>query len=193
MPPPGCRKALSTSPHTVRPQPDRLPAHRRGADRPVQLAAGPPSRRPVHPPDRRHRPAAACRGGRRHDPRRLPLDRASTGTKGPRSAGRSALITSRSGPRPYRRAAERLLASGHAYRDYSTDSERAAEKAAAEREKRAYRFRRKPLTDAEAAQFEAEGRPFALRFQVPPGRTLVLHDLIKGDVEFSRPTRSATS
>ena len=50
----------------------------------------------------------------------------------------------------------------------------------------AYRFRRKQLTDAEqAAQLEAEGRPFALRFQVPPGRTLVLHDLIKGDVEFS--------
>ena len=41
------------------------------------------------------------------------------------------------------------------------------------------------LSDAEAAQFEAEGRPFALRFQVPPGRTLVLHDLIKGDVEFA--------
>ena len=35
------------------------------------------------------------------------------------------------------------------------------------------------------AQFEAEGRPFALRFQVPPGRKLVLHDLIKGDVEFA--------
>src|SRR5262249_60407482 len=34
-------------------------------------------------------------------------------------------------------------------------------------------------------RFEAEGRPFALRFEVPPGRTLVLHDLIKGDVEFA--------
>ena len=28
--------------HAIRPQPDRLPAHRRGADGPVQLAAGPP-------------------------------------------------------------------------------------------------------------------------------------------------------
>ena len=78
-----------------------------------------------------------------------------------------------------------LLSSGHVYRDYSTDAERAAEKAAAERDKRAYRFRRKQLTLEQAAQLEAEGRPFALRFQVPPGRTLVLHDLIKGDVEFS--------
>ncbi|MGP0066511.1 MAG: glutamate--tRNA ligase [Isosphaeraceae bacterium] len=85
----------------------------------------------------------------------------------------------------YRLAAERLLASGHVYRDYSTEQERAAEKAVADREKRAYRFRRKPITDAETAQFEAEGRPYALRFQVPAGRTLVVHDLIKGDVAFS--------
>lgn len=85
----------------------------------------------------------------------------------------------------YRRASARLLESGHVYRDYSTDAERAADKQAAEREKRAYRFRRKELSDRLAAQFEAEARPHALRFQVPPGRTLVLHDLIKGDVEFS--------
>ncbi len=85
----------------------------------------------------------------------------------------------------YRRAADRLLESGHVYRDYSTEAERDAEKKAADREKRAYRFRRKPLSDQEAAQFEAEGRPFALRFQVPAERTLVLHDLIKGDVESS--------
>jgi glutamyl-tRNA synthetase len=85
----------------------------------------------------------------------------------------------------YRKAAARLLESGHVYRDYSTDAERAAEKSAAEREKRAYRFRRKELSAQQAIQFEAEGRPHALRFQVPPGRMLVLHDLIKGDVEFS--------
>jgi glutamyl-tRNA synthetase len=85
----------------------------------------------------------------------------------------------------YRNAAERLVQSGHVYKDYSTESERTADRAAAEREKRAYRFRRLPITDEEAARFEAEGRPFALRFQVPPGRTLVLHDLIKGDVEFA--------
>jgi len=85
----------------------------------------------------------------------------------------------------YRGAAERLLASGHVYRDYSTEAERAPDKIAAEREKRAYRFRRKPLSDQMVAQLEAERRPFALRFQVPPARTLVLHDLIKGDVTIS--------
>src|SRR6516162_5799817 len=45
----------------------------------------------------------------------------------------------------YRKAVESLVASGHVYRDYSTEPERAAEKAAADAAKRAYRFRRKPL------------------------------------------------
>ena len=89
--------------------------------------------------------------------------------KGRKSAGRSALITSLNAADRYRRAADQLLASGHVYRDYSTDSERAADKNAAQREKRAYRFRRKELSAQEAAQFEAEGRPFALRFAGPPG------------------------
>src|SRR5919107_2216137 len=74
----------------------------------------------------------------------------------------------------YRRAAAALVASGHVYRDYSTEAERAAEKAAAERAKVAYRFRGTPPTDKQVARFEAEGRPFALRFRVPLGRTLVV-------------------
>ncbi|GAC1473941.1 MAG: glutamate--tRNA ligase [Isosphaeraceae bacterium] len=83
----------------------------------------------------------------------------------------------------YREAAEALVASGVAYRDYSTESERGIERAAAEKAKRAYRFRRTPLSDEDRARYEAEGRPYALRFEVPSGRTLVVHDLIKGDVE----------
>jgi glutamyl-tRNA synthetase len=85
----------------------------------------------------------------------------------------------------YRAAAERLIASGSVYRDYSTEAERAAEKAIADREKRAFRYRGTPPTPEEIARFDAEGRPYALRFQVPLGRVLVLHDLIKGDVSFS--------
>ena len=83
----------------------------------------------------------------------------------------------------YAAAAARLLAGGHAYRDYSTDHQRAADKLAAEKAKQAYRFRRPEVSDADLAAFEAEGRPFALRFAVPPGRTLVVRDAIKGDVE----------
>ena len=82
----------------------------------------------------------------------------------------------------YDRAAAALVASGHAYRDYSTQEERDADRKAADAAKMAYRFREKPTSDADRARFEAEGRPFGLRFRVPPGRTLVLHDLIKGEV-----------
>lgn len=85
----------------------------------------------------------------------------------------------------YREATEKLIASGHAYRDYSTEAERAADRAAAEAEKRPYRFRRKPLTDEQVAQYEKEGRPYALRFEVPQGRTIAVDDLIKGRVEAS--------
>jgi glutamyl-tRNA synthetase len=85
----------------------------------------------------------------------------------------------------YRDAADRLVASGHVYRDYSTDAERAADKAAADAAKRAYRFRRPDWSDADLARFEAEGRPYALRFRVPTGRLLQLEDAIKGPVTFS--------
>ncbi len=85
----------------------------------------------------------------------------------------------------YRVAADALVASGHAYRDYSTEAERAADKAAADRAKVAYRFRRKPDDDARLASLDAEGRSFALRFQVPTGRTLLLPDLVKGTIEQS--------
>lgn len=84
----------------------------------------------------------------------------------------------------HKAAVERLVGSNHLYRDYSTEAERATDRAAAERAKRAYRFRRKDYSESELRQFEAEGRPFAWRFAVPRGRTLVLHDLIKGDVSF---------
>jgi len=83
----------------------------------------------------------------------------------------------------YHRALQHLLDQGLVYKDFSTEDERAADKAAAEARKQPYRFRRKPIDPATLAQFEAEGRPYALRFKVPLGRTLVLEDRIKGRVE----------
>jgi glutamyl-tRNA synthetase len=82
-------------------------------------------------------------------------------------------------------ALQKLIASGHLYRDYTTEQERTVERQAAEKAKKPYRFRRKEHTDAELRQFEAEGRTYALRFAVPTGRTLVLNDLVKGTVEFA--------
>ena len=83
----------------------------------------------------------------------------------------------------YAKAAESLVASGHAYRDYTTQAERDADREAQKSHKVAYRFREKPTAEADRARFEVEGRPYGLRFRVPLGRSLVVHDLIKGDVE----------
>jgi glutamyl-tRNA synthetase len=83
----------------------------------------------------------------------------------------------------YKKAADALVASGHAYRDYTTQAERDADREAQKSHKVAYRFREKPTAEADRARYEAEGRPFGLRFRVPMGRSLVVHDLIKGDVD----------
>ncbi len=83
----------------------------------------------------------------------------------------------------YTAAAEKLVAAGHVYRDYSTESDRVAEKLAAEQAKIAYRYRGTPPTPEQIAEYDAQGRPYALRFRVPLGKTLVVQDLIKGPVE----------
>ena len=83
----------------------------------------------------------------------------------------------------YAEAAASLVASSHAYRDYSTEADRASEKLAAEKARVAFRYRGTPPTPEVIAAHDAEGRTYALRFRVPLGRTLVVHDLIKGDVE----------
>ena len=84
----------------------------------------------------------------------------------------------------YREAVDKLIAAGVVYRDYSTDAEREVGREAAKKAKQAYRFRRIEYSDADLARFEEEGRPYALRFAVPTGRTLVLNDLVKGEVSF---------
>lgn len=84
----------------------------------------------------------------------------------------------------YQAAVDKLVADGKVYRDYSTDAEREVDRDAAKKAKKAYRFRRINYSDADLARFESEGRPYALRFEVPSGRTLVLNDLVKGEVRF---------
>src|SRR4051794_36900216 len=83
--------------------------------------------------------------------------------EGPERGGRFGPYFQSQRTEHYRRAADALVATGHAYRDYSTQEERDADRRAAEAAKRAYRFRRKDLSDEESRRFEAEGRPAALR------------------------------
>jgi glutamyl-tRNA synthetase len=84
----------------------------------------------------------------------------------------------------YVEAAIKLLEAGHAYPDYMTREELDAEKKAAEAAKKAY-VHRGPHRDRPAAENVKlyRDRPTTLRFKVPPGRTVVVEDLICGRCE----------
>ncbi len=86
----------------------------------------------------------------------------------------------------YEEAAERLLASGHAYRDYARTEEVQAEREAAQREKRPFVASRRFIaeTDADARRFEADGRKAVVRLKMPREGNLVVNDLIRGPVDF---------
>ncbi|MDY0165978.1 MAG: glutamate--tRNA ligase [Thermoguttaceae bacterium] len=86
----------------------------------------------------------------------------------------------------YEEAVERLLASGHAYRDYARTEEVQAEREAAQREKRPFVYSRRFMaqSDADARRFESEGRQAVVRLMMPRDGKLVLDDLIRGRVEF---------
>jgi glutamyl-tRNA synthetase len=86
----------------------------------------------------------------------------------------------------YRAAVARLLASGHAYRDYATTEEIQAERTAAEKDKRSFLYSRKWMaaTDADAQKFEAEGRQGVVRLKMPREGQCRFSDLVRGDVAF---------
>ena len=88
----------------------------------------------------------------------------------------------------YRAAVERLVASGHAYYDYATTEEIAAERKAAVASggTGVFRYSRRWMaeTPADRARFEAEGRKGFVRLKMPSEGTLVIDDLVRGRVEF---------
>ena len=86
----------------------------------------------------------------------------------------------------HRAEVERLVARGAAYRDYATSDEIQAERETAKREKRRFLYSRRWMaeTDAEAAAFEAEGRPAIVRLQMPREGICAFRDLVRGDVAF---------
>ena len=86
----------------------------------------------------------------------------------------------------YQAAVDKLLADGTAYRDYATPEELQAEREAAQREKRTFVYSRRFMaeTPEDQARFEAEGRPGVVRLKMPREGTLVIDDLIRGQVEF---------
>jgi glutamyl-tRNA synthetase len=87
----------------------------------------------------------------------------------------------------HKAAVARLVESGHAYYDYATTEEIAAERQAASAAKEGvFRYSRRWMaeTPADRARFEAEGRKGFVRLKMPSEGTLVIDDLIRGRVEF---------
>jgi len=87
----------------------------------------------------------------------------------------------------YQEAVDRLLASGHAYRDYAAAEDMDAERKQAAAEGRPFVYSRRfaARTQEDRARFEAEGRRGVVRLAMPREDSLLLHDLVRGDVEFA--------
>lgn len=78
----------------------------------------------------------------------------------------------------YREHAARLIAAGNAYRCYCTPEELEEERLQAQREKRAYRYSRRCLTNP-----PSDRSVFAVRFKVPGGE-VAFRDMVRGEMRF---------
>ena len=87
----------------------------------------------------------------------------------------------------HRAAVARLLASGHAYRDFATTAELEAERQAAQAAGRPFLYSRRfaAFTENEATRFTAEGRASVVRLKMPREGALVIEDAVRGRVEFA--------
>jgi glutamyl-tRNA synthetase len=85
----------------------------------------------------------------------------------------------------YQAAAQRLIDSGLAYKDYS-GADFQAEREAAEKEKKQFVYSRKWMaeTEEQSAAFEAEGRKYVVRLKMPREGACDFHDHVRGDLSF---------
>ena len=81
-------------------------------------------------------------------------------------------------------AAAKLLASGHAYRDYSKPEELKELREAADKRKESFIYDRTWMAedDEAAAKFESEGRTAVVRLKMPRDGECVIQDLVRGEV-----------
>jgi glutamyl-tRNA synthetase len=86
----------------------------------------------------------------------------------------------------YDAALERLLATGHAYRDFEPAAETQRQREEAEREKRVYVSSRESLqlTPPQIAQKLSNGEPCVIRLKVPRTDRVVINDHVRGTVEW---------
>lgn len=90
----------------------------------------------------------------------------------------------------YRKYAQQLLETGHAYYCYCTPEELEAERTEAQKRGVAYKYSRRcrELTPEQRREFEVQGRKPAIRFRVPDGEIVAFDDVIRGRIE--NPTDS---
>lgn len=86
----------------------------------------------------------------------------------------------------YQQAVDRLLESGHAYRDFATPEELQAERDAAASGGQPFTYSRRWRADtpAEAQAFQAQGRAGVVRLLMPREAACEIDDLIRGRVRF---------
>lgn len=86
----------------------------------------------------------------------------------------------------YSAAAQKLLESGHAYRDYAQPEELQEQRQLAEKSGTTFVYDRRWMaeTDAQAAEFEAQGRSAVVRLKMPREGKCAFEDQIRGRVEF---------
>jgi glutamyl-tRNA synthetase len=84
-------------------------------------------------------------------------------------------------------AVARLLAAGHAYRDFATPAELDEERRAAQAAGRPFLYSRRfaAFDEATAARFAAAGRSSVVRLKMPREGALVIDDAVRGRVEFA--------
>lgn len=90
----------------------------------------------------------------------------------------------------YRKYAQQLIEQGLAYYCYCTEEELAAQRQEfiEKGEMPRYSGCCRSLTDEQRAKYTAEGRKPVVRFRVPDDRKVMIHDLVRGDVEIDTAT-----
>jgi glutamyl-tRNA synthetase len=86
----------------------------------------------------------------------------------------------------YQAAAQQLIESGHAYRDYALPEELSAQREAAQQAGRAFVYDRQWMatSQAQASAFEAQGRSGVVRLKMPREGVCAFDDRVRGRVEF---------
>ncbi len=86
----------------------------------------------------------------------------------------------------YKKYTEKLLAEGKAYKCFCTPEEIEAEREAlrAQNKMPLYGGHCRHLTPEQVAQYEAEGRPYTIRFKTPADESVNFDDMVRGHMSF---------